>query len=60
MLFRFRYKVEGGHVYVRVFTANHALLTWEKSGDLVFRVSEWDEVKEKFQNAVEFKHEDEA
>ena len=58
MLFRFRYTIKGGHVHVRVFAAKRPAETWEKSGELVFRTSEWDDVKETFAKQVEFKHEE--
>ena len=41
---RLRYRVLGGHVHCRLFTATAKHLTFAKSGDLVFRVEEWDAV----------------
>lgn len=39
MKFRFRYKIAGGHVHVRVFAGTGDTLG--KCGDLVFREEEW-------------------
>lgn len=41
MIFRFRYRVQGGHVHVAVFAARRPGVTFEKMGDLVTRVDEW-------------------
>jgi hypothetical protein len=44
LLFRVRYRVLGGHVHCRVFVAwdRASQPTWALSGELVFRVDEWD------------------
>ena len=38
---RIRYKILGGHVHCRVFTAEAQELTYGKCGDLIFGVKEW-------------------
>jgi hypothetical protein len=41
-LFRFRYKIQGGHTHVGVF-AGPGKLSLGKCGDLVFRNEEWND-----------------
>ena len=41
MHFRFRYRIEGGHVHVRVFSGRDRHMTHGKNGDLVFALDEW-------------------
>jgi hypothetical protein len=41
MHFRFRWKKRGGHVHVRMFSADRAEVTHAKCGDLCFREEEW-------------------
>jgi hypothetical protein len=45
VVIRLRYRVLGGHVHCRLFTAPASDQTFAKSGDLVFRVEEWDAVR---------------
>jgi hypothetical protein len=48
--FRLRWEQRGGHVHVRVFSAEHAALTHGKNGDLVFRPAEWESFLRCFQD----------
>lgn len=41
----------GGHVHVRVFSAERAALTHGKNGDLVFREAEWESFLRCFQDS---------
>lgn len=41
MNFRLRYRVQGGHVHVRLFSGRAREMTHAKCGDLTFRVDEW-------------------
>lgn len=42
-VFRFRYKVQGGHTHVRVFAGKSFNGTLGKAGDLAFRNEEWED-----------------
>lgn len=42
--FRFRWKLMGGHVHVRLFAGKSE--TGGKCGDLVFREDEWEDFKD--------------
>ncbi len=54
MIIRWRYKILGGHVHVRVFTSKAHNFTFAKCGDLCFGVSEWNDVRDQLYRAVEF------
>ena len=60
MIIRIRYKLIGGHVHCRVFTAKAKNLTFAKAGDLTFAHGEWQDVVDVLQSAVEFLPEDDA
>lgn len=42
MFLRFRYRVQGAHVHVRVFGAKQSSATLARCGELAFRDDEWD------------------
>ena len=54
MVIRIRYKQLGGHIHCRVFTAKAKNMTFAKVGDLIFSESEWDNVRDMLQSAIEF------
>ena len=54
MIIRIRYRILGGHVHCRVFTAKAKNLTFAKCGDLVFDEREWNEVRDLLHSACEF------
>lgn len=54
MILRLRYKKLGGHYHCRLFTAERAGMTFAKSGDLVFRESEWEALLWAWNGSVEF------
>lgn len=43
--FRFRWRVDGGHVRIRVFAGKDADLTHGNCGTLVMTIAEWDELR---------------
>ena len=55
---RLRYRTLGGHVHCRLFTAAHPDMTFAKSGDLVFAIDEWADVRALLVPVVEIVHED--
>jgi hypothetical protein len=48
--FRLRWEKRGGHVHMRVFSAERAGATHGKNGDLVFREAEWESFLRCFQD----------
>jgi len=54
MNIRIYYQKLGGHYHCRVFTSMAPALTFEKSGDLVFRESEWDAIQHVWKGSCEF------
>jgi len=54
---KLRYRVRGGHVHVRVFTAPRGL-SFAKSGDLVFAAAEWPHVADRLQELFATPEED--
>jgi hypothetical protein len=58
MIIRMRFKVLGGHVHLRVFTAPAKNMTFAKCGDLTVRLDEWDRWRDMLHSAVEFLPED--
>lgn len=52
MIMRWRYRQLGEHIHVRVFITTS--LSAAKSGDLVFRESEWDYIQTMLKDSVEF------
>lgn len=59
MKFRFRYRIMGGYVHIRMFAG--APQSYGKCGDLRMRQDEWGPFQEAFRanSPVEFVHEDE-
>lgn len=53
MIIRLRYKLLGGHVHCRLFTSKAKNMTFAKCGDLVFSVTERDDVRDMLHSAVE-------
>lgn len=51
---RVRFRVLGGHVHCRLFTAAPPYTTFAKSGDLVFNLTEWPDIRTRLINSVEF------
>lgn len=45
MVLRLRYRIGSAHVHCRVFTALAENMTFAKSGDLVFRLDEWNTIR---------------
>jgi hypothetical protein len=53
MFLHIYHKTLGGHVHCRVFVGHAAGFNPGKSGDLVFRVSEWPKVLDKLRRIAE-------
>ena len=48
------YKINGNYVHVRVYTGLLLSNLWMQNGNLIFNVSDWTEIINRFYNLVEF------
>ena len=58
MIIRMYYSKIGRHVHCRLFTGKATNMTFAKSGDLVFREEEWDDIQDMLHSAITFIKED--
>lgn len=49
VILKVKYVQKGAHVHCRVFSRQGVSITWQKCGDLVFGVEEWNEVLVSFE-----------
>ena len=49
MNLRFRFRILGGHVHIRVFGSLQFSDSMPKAGDLCFRVEEWESLRPMFE-----------